>query len=183
MAAVTDYTAKITSQHSNKPKFIAMLSAVLSGFVDGINLAASIPALYDLDAAQGDQLDAVGAWIGLSRRLSVPIANTYFALDTAGRGLNQGVWYQAGQPTEGVVNLDDATYKAMLRIAIATNHWDGSLGDANAKLLSYGAGVLIQDNMNMTGHIISYGTPPSALFTQLVAQGYIPLRPAGVQYV
>lgn len=185
MSDLTDYSSLVISEHADKPNFMAVLATIVQPLVDGQNVLESLTMLFDLDIATGDQLDTVGQWVGLSRSLSVPITGVYFAFDTVGVGFDEGVWFVSGDPAEGVVSLDDSTYRLMLLAKIAVNTWDGSLGDANAKLLAAfpGADVFLQDNMDLTETFILSGTAPSKLFAQLVSQGYIELKPAGVNIV
>ena len=67
MVDVSNYTALITSEHADKPKFMAMVEAVAQCFVDQQNLLLSVPTAFDLDDAVGVQLDAVGLWVGIGR--------------------------------------------------------------------------------------------------------------------
>lgn len=182
MSALEDYTDLVPSGNANQPNFLAVLGVCLQPFVDMQNVLASAPGLLDLDVASGDQLDVIGEWVGITRRLSVPITGVYFAFDTPGVGFDEGVWFSGGDPAEGVVMLDDVTYRQMILAKIASNTWDGSLGDANVKLLEAfpGADVQLRDNFDMTETFILSGTAPSLLFEQLVDQGYIELRPAAV---
>lgn len=182
MADVNDYLSLIPSENSDKPNFVAVLSGTLKPFVDGINQLNALPSLFDIDNASGDQLDAVGQWVGLSRRLSLVIDDVYFAFDTPGLGFDEGVWFSQGQPSEGIVTLDDSTYRVMLKAKIAANEWDGSLGDANRRLLEVfpGADVILKDNFDMSETFIISGTPYSVLFQKLVEQGFLDFKPAAV---
>lgn len=185
MSNLTDYTSLVVSEHADKPDLMAVLSMIVQPMVDGQNMLDSLIMLFDLDTAEGDQLDVVGQWIGLGRSLTVPITGVYFSFDIVGVGFDEGVWFVSGDPAVGVVLLDDSTYRLMLLAKIASNTWDGSLGDANAKLLEAfpGADVFLQDNFDMTETFILSGTAPSKLFAALVSQGYIELKPAGVNVV
>ena len=183
MTALNDYLDLITSEHRNQPNFTAVMTAILQPFVDEQNLELLIPALYDLDAAVGAQLDVVGQWVGFSRKLQVPISGVYFSLDDAALGLDQGVLQQPFDPVTGLVLLDDGTYRLMLYAKIAANIWDGSLAQANAILArifvtSPGTLVFVQDNFDMTMSVGLAGMIPSTLFQQLLLQ--FPLRPAAV---
>lgn len=185
-SVLDDYISLITSEHNDKPNFISVLSSILQPFVDEQNLLRNIPSLYDLDLAVGSQLDVVGQWVGLSRRLQLPIAGVYFSLDIEGLGLDQGVLQQPFDPVSGLTSLDDNTYRLMLYAKIAANIWDGSLAQAEQILSeifasSPGTLVFIQDNFDMSMYIGLAGVIPSALFAALLAQEYIPLRPAAVK--
>lgn len=185
MSNLTDYTRLITPEHQGKPNFAAVLAATLQPLVDGQNQLASIPGKFDLDAAVGEQLDFVGQWVGIARTLRVPIPGVYFSFNIVNLGVNEGIWFNPDNPAEGVVTMDDGTYRLMIRSKIAANIWDGSMGHANAMLavLFPGGAVELEDNFDMTYSINISGDAPSTLFRELVTQGYIPFSPAGVRLV
>lgn len=185
MASSDDYVALITSEHRGAPNFVAVVRLAVQAFVDGINQFLGFVNDLDLDLAIGAQLDLIGLWVGLPRSLRIPIAGVYFSFDTAGLGFDQGIWQSSLNPNAGVTTLDDDTYRVMLRAKIASNSWNGTLGQANALLGSIfpGLQVVIKDNFDMTESIIVSGSPLSALFQQLVTTGYLSFRPAGVGLV
>lgn len=178
----------ITGEHADRPDFRATMTALLQPFADAAGVMLEFPAEYDLDVAVASQLDVVGQWVGLSRNLPVPITGVYFSFDTPGVGFDEGVWLGPGDPLEGIVSLDDETYRLMLYIKIAANSWDGTLEQAQAILRSFIAAspsagttrLFVQDNFDMTMTIGLAGTVPSVLFTSLLQRGFFALRPAGV---
>lgn len=183
MAQVSDYTALITSEHSSKPKFSAMVAAVAQCFVDQQNLVNNIYAAFDLDEAIGAQLDVIGLWVGISRNVTTPI-HVYFSLDVSGLGLDQGNWQGPFDPSTGITSLDDDTYRTLLRAKIAANSWDGTIPAAAAAYANLfgnsGSYIFIQDNQDMTMTVGVAGVIPSALLIALLSGGYLPLRPEGV---
>jgi hypothetical protein len=134
MTDVTDYTGLVTSEHADKPNFMAMVGGVAQAFVDIQNQLSATPPAFDLDSAVGVQLDAVGLWVGVTRNVSTPLTGVYFSLDTVGLGFDQGVWQGPFDPTTGVVSLDDDTYRLLIRAKIGANSWDGTLGTSAAIL-------------------------------------------------
>ena len=184
MADVSAYTGLITSEHSNKPKFMAMVAAVAGCFVDQQNFLESMPEAFDLDQAVGNQLDILGLWIGLPRNIAIPIDNVYFAWDTAGQGWDEGIWKTPSDPTVGVSVLPDTSYRLLLRAKIGANHWDGSMANSvailNAVFNPDGLSAVITDNQNMTMTVTICGGQLSALDRALISGGYIPVRPVGV---
>lgn len=184
MADVSQYTGLITSEHADKPKFMAMVGLVAGAFVDSQNFLAEVPDDFDLDLAIGAQLDILGIWIGVSRRVNVPISGVFFSWDTAGIGWDQGVWKGTTDPSSTISVLDDDTYRLVLRAKIGANNWNGSLIDA-APILSEvfgssGTYVQITDNVNMSFTVHVLGPAPSALTLALISGGYIPIKPAGI---
>ncbi|KVU22324.1 hypothetical protein WK65_18495 [Burkholderia ubonensis] len=184
MADLNDYTALITSEHRDKPRFAATVAAVVQPLVDQMNLLASMPGKFDLDVAVGDQLDTVGLWVGVSRRIRTPLTGIYFSFDIAGLGFDQGIWKGPFDPDTGLTVLDDDTYRLVIRAKIGANHWDGTLDQSAAILNSiFGADthVFIEDHQDMSMTIGISGKVPSAVFLALLAGGYIPLKPEGVR--
>lgn len=183
MADISDYLRLITSEHSDKPKFMATVQAVLQPLVDVINAANGLAANFDLDVAIGAQLDIVGLWVGISRHVKTPLAGVYFSFDIDGIGLDQGVWKGPFDPDSGVVSLNDDTYRLLIRAKIGANHWDGTLAGSKAILDLVFRGdtdVFIEDNQDMTMTVGVAGTRPSALFLALLTGGYIQIKPEGV---
>ncbi|WP_175920397.1 DUF2612 domain-containing protein [Burkholderia pyrrocinia] len=184
MAVLTDYTSLITSEHRDKPRFMATVTALVQPLVDQMNVLASMPGKFDLDNAVGVQLDDVGLWVGVSRKIRTPLTGIYFSFDVAGLGFDQGIWKGPFDPDTGLTVLDDDTYRLVIRAKIGANHWDGTLESSAAILDSiFGPDthVLIEDHQDMSMTIGIAGKVPSAVFLALLSGGYIPLKPEGVR--
>lgn len=186
MSSVDDYLALITSFHRGKPKFAATIKALVEPFVDLQIKQGAFPSDYDLDAAIGAQLDAVGEWVGRSRFIPVPIPNAYFSFDIENLGFDLGVWEGPYDSETGITRLDDETYRIFLRAKIAANHWDGTVGKAAEAFnlifsQSPGSQIFVSDNGDMTMTVGISGVIPSILFIALLDQGYLPLKPEGVR--
>ncbi|UKV75135.1 DUF2612 domain-containing protein [Burkholderia vietnamiensis] len=184
MSELTDYTALITSEHRDKPRFMGTVGALVQPIVDQMNVLQSMPAKFDLDNAVGVQLDDVGLWVGVSRKIRIPLTGIYFSFDIAGLGFDQGTWKGPFDPDTGLTVLDDDTYRLIIRAKIGANHWDGTLA-SSAEILNsiFGADthVFIEDHQDMSMTIGIAGKVPSAVFIALLAGGYIPLKPEGVR--
>lgn len=186
MPTAEDYLALITPAYRSKPKFTAMIRAIVEPIVAQQAFLQHLPIDFDLDVAIGAQLDIVGEWVGRTRFVNVPIANVWFSWDTAYRGWEQGVWFQSQYDTPGgITRLDDETYRTLLRAKIAANNWDGTLPAAKSALeILFPNGettLVITDNQDMTITFGVAGVIPSALFIALLSQGYIPLKPETVR--
>ena len=184
MASLSDYLALITTEHSGKPKYMAMLQAVLGPMVEALNVSQELPADFDLDQAIGAQLDIVGLWVGIGRRVKTPLVGVYFSLDIPNLGFDLGVWKGPFDPDSGIVELDDETYRTLIRAKIGANHWDGTLGQSKEILdlvFNDGTNVFIQDNQDMSMTIGVSGVMPSAISLALLTGGYIPIKPEGVR--
>lgn len=184
MAALSTYTDLITGQHVGKPNFLAVVGAALQPLVDIQNALLAMPTSdYDVDSAVGAQLDVIGAWVGAARRIVVPISGLYFSDDVVGVGLDEGVWFQNGDPTVAISELDDDMYRLYLKIKIAANAWDGTLAGAQVvfdSVAHVGVAVTVQDNFDMSITVRVSGSLPSALFMSVVQLATDWIRPAGV---
>lgn len=185
MTTLADYLALIPPHNSAKPNFIASVSAALAPLADASAALAGLQAGFDLDTAVGAQLDVVGEWVGLSRVLTTPVTGVYFEFDGDGAlGFDRGVWLGPGNSATGLTQVDDETYRLFLRLKIAANNWDGTLGGAQAimaALSTTNTYVFLQDNFDMTMTVGLSGVIPSALFVAILKQANTWLRPAGVK--
>jgi hypothetical protein len=180
---IDEYLNLITSQHRDKPKFVATVQAMAVNYVYLQDLLRSLHSYFDIDTALGNQLDIIGEWVGVGRNVNIPIDGVYFSWnDTASTGWNNGVWNGANDPTSGVTMLPDDSYRLLLKAKIAANSWDGTIPSMMElwETVFPGSHLLIQDNQNMTMSIGISGIPMSSLDKALLTQGYIPLKPSGV---
>lgn len=183
---INDYLNLITSEHSDKPKFMAMIEAMVQPFVDIQNVLYTFSNAYDLDQAEGKQLDVIGEWVGISRDVKTPLEGVYFALDTVGVGLDEGVWLGPYDDPNGLTTIPDEFYKLMIFAKIANNHWTGSIPEAirfmNLAFNPYGYYFCIDDSQNLEigiGLVGGSGTP-TPIIQQLLTTGKFDIRPAGV---
>lgn len=179
------YLGRITSGHARAPKFGAVIDALTSPLVDIQALLERIRRAFDLDTAEGVQLDGVGLWVGRTRKLKLALTDVYFTWDANGLGWSGGVWRGLYDPETGLVSLPDDIYRTLLKAKVAANAWDGTRDGAydvwEAAFADQGSIILIQDNQDMSIGIGIAGIPPSAVLEALLVQGYIPLKPEGVR--
>jgi len=182
---VTPYVSKITSEHADKPKLIETVSSTVQPSADLVALYSQIPSLYDLDVAEGNQLDVIGQWVGLSRNLTAPLTGVYFALDSATTGFDAGVWQGPYDPSTGIVALPDDYYRLALRARIVNNSWDGTKEHFYALAQDLfgpsGYTYYIEDLGNLTINIGLLGpnTPPPML-TALLNSGALDVKPVTI---
>ena len=63
-ADVTPYTDRITSEHADKPRFVATVETTAQPLADTSWLEQNYYLYYDVDLAVGTQLDVIGVWVG-----------------------------------------------------------------------------------------------------------------------
>lgn len=98
---INDYLYLIPPMNREKPRFIAFLSAVLSQVSDLDDLRIDMIASFDLEEAEGAQLDILGRLTGVTRDLPF-------------------------EPSSGSRTLEDEDFRLLIRARIARDHWDGS---------------------------------------------------------
>ncbi len=183
---ITPFTGLITSEHNQQPDYMAMVGASLQPFADLIAEINTINALYDVDSAVGEQLDVVGEWVGVSRNLQTPLTGVYFAFDTANLGFDQGIWLGPFDPVSGLVQLPDDFYRLLIKAKILNNSWLGDIPSAYTigqnVFSSLGYFFFIEDHADLTIAIglVGPGVPSPVAFA-LLTQGYLDLRPAGIE--
>ncbi len=193
MRTVAEYLAKVPPLHAGDSRFMAELALVLQPFADAQALINSLPSLFDIDNAVGVQLDATGAWIGQSRNIPVPILNPWFSWDIDGLGWDQGYW-QGPYDGVGLASLDDTTYRRLLYAVRLANACNGTQASILACLQEYfpassGTNVFVIDatdfpagnwaSTNIVMTIGISGTLPTVVDLSILAQGLIPVQPAG----
>lgn len=183
LGSVASWLGLVTSEHADKPNYMAMLAVTLQPLADIIAILESIPSAYDLDTAVGVQLDTDGEWVGISRNIAIPLTGVFFSWDIAGVGWGEGNW-TSGITDNELIALPDSQYRTLLYAKIAANHWDGSIPGAYAVFdtifAGTGFGVLIQDLQGMHMAMALTGPVPDAVTQALFTGGYFNLKPAGV---
>lgn len=156
--AIDKYLDNITSQHRNKPKFIAWLSSSLNIIDHAYIMTKNMDNDFDLDNAIGKQLDILGQIIGRKRTLTFQPLNGHNPV------------------------LDDETYKLVLKAKVAMNMWDGKIESAYEiwNNIFDDIGLQLQDNqdMSLTAYITGY---VNQIRQDLIQHGYIVPKPEGVR--
>lgn len=183
---ITPFTDNITSEHIDKPNFVAMVSATVQPFADMKALFELIPLLYDVDVAVGEQLDVVGELVGVSRNLSAPLTNVYFAFDTANVGFDSGIWKGPYDPDSGLIALPDEFYRLVIRARILNNNWNGSKESiyalASVVFAPYGFTYYVEDHGDLSIGIGLLGlTTPPPILTALLNSGALDTKGVTIQ--
>lgn len=156
--AIDKYLDNITSQHRDKPKYIAWLSSCLNIIDHAYIMTKNMDNDFDLDNAIGKQLDILGQIIGRKRTLTFQPLNGHNPV------------------------LDDETYKLVLKAKVAMNMWDGKIESAYEiwNNIFDDIGLQLQDNqdMSLTAYITGY---VNQIRQDLIQHGYIVPKPEGVR--
>lgn len=137
MRQTSDYVALITPQHTDKPKFVATVSASVDPLAQLQATLLELEIAFDLDTAVGAQLDAVGVRVSRSRQLRQALPNLYFTWGDPNRGWGRGVWKGPYDTSYGITLLDDDTYRRLLKAKVLANAWDGTVAGEQGILDAY----------------------------------------------
>ncbi|MBR1694565.1 MAG: DUF2612 domain-containing protein [Selenomonas sp.] len=160
MSLMSAYLDLITSQHRDKPKFMATVEAVLQPSNDIFECAIYMDDFFDLDEAEGAQEDVLGQIVGQSRQMP-------FELVTTGKSV-----------------LDNETYRTMIKAKIAKNLWKGGIADLEDTWENlFGNRIKIKDNQDMTIEVQITDVPTTAV-QELILRGQVVPKPqsVGIKY-
>lgn len=156
MALKDRYLNLISSQHRDKPKYMATVSALLQHSEDIFSVAVYLDDEFDLDNATGVQQDILGEIVGQNRTVDF-------------------------QPDRGLSPvLDNYAYLHLLKAKIAKNMWKGRIEDLREIWLTlFGKPIVIQDNQDMTIDVVVVGIYDQ-MTKNLIQKGYIVPKPQSV---
>jgi hypothetical protein len=180
----TDYTTLVTSAHNKRSRFMETIALLTGGVASITEAIADVPTAFDVDVAEGAQLDVLGRWVGVSRVQRVPVSTLYFSFDVPGQGWDQAPWKGAYESSSTTTVLDDDTYRVLIKAKIGGNYWRGSREEydavASTAFLELGVEVYLVDNLDMTVDLFIDGTPSAELLSMLRG-GLTPPKVAGVR--
>lgn len=181
-----DYLNLITPYHAPRAKFRATVEANILPLVAVTAALKKLPSDFDIESAIGAQLDVVGEWVGRSRYVTIPVPDLWFTFDDLPRrGFDFGEWRGPYDPGTTKVRLDDATYRRLLYAKIGANNWNGETAQAVAILSEFfrrdNHKLFVEDRGD--GHLAFCiaGSWPVLRDLCIFAEGYIPLKPLGMQ--
>lgn len=153
---VEHYLNLITSEYRDKPKYIAMLTALLQPSDDIFSLGVTIGDEFDADLAVGKQEDVLGDVVKMDRTLP----------------------YQPISAPSPV--MDNESYRALIKAQIAKNLWKGGIEDMEEVWQTlFGTRIAIQDNQDMT--ITVSLNPYSGMLRENLLHELIVPRPQSVR--
>lgn len=172
-----DYTTYLTSEHQ-----VPNLQAIVTGLTQPLNDIQAIDIDLNVNTATGYFLNVIGAWVGVSRKLPTPL-DAQLLWDTPNRNWDSLFsWVAEGTPINGIVYLDDNTYRNLIKFTIAKNYYDGTKqGAINVLSNLYTTDIIsIEDMGNMMMNVIVIGSLYDTITLALLENGYLNLAPFGV---
>lgn len=203
------YRNLVTSEYRLAPKFNEMVRQLVDYNCELDRSILSLVEKFDIDTATDDQLDILGACVGVHRTLNFepsPAAEGRIVCPTAEEMAKdtgkESIYmvYKTPKPslmdTADMVEeltakemtgernyLNDDVFRIMVKARIIQNIWKGNvlqLYEMWKNLFSDSQGIQIQDLQDMSFNIVLIGNYP-ALMRELIMHGYIIPKPEGVR--
>lgn len=152
---IIDYYANLLIlQYHEKPKAFATIQALVKGVIMD-QLPTAVQNAFDINTAEGVQLDVLGKYVGVSRT----------AYDFT-----------------GPITLDDDDFRTMIKIGIIKNGFGSSLAEIQELIWQFFEGsLLVFDFQNMRmGYFFDSSIGSRPLAEVFVRSNFLP-KPMGVQ--
>ena len=161
MSLLSSYQDLITSEHKDKPKYMATVTALLRHSTDIYETAVYMDDFFDLDESEGMQQDILGILVGADREVS----------------------YQPDHADSSILN--DEMYRVLLKAKIAKNAWKGGIADLQEIWHTlFGQYLEIIDNQDMTMDVnvagFSVGSKNDEAIKEMIQHGLIIPKPQSV---
>lgn len=161
------YVARMASQYqlqAKAPNHVALFAKQLMADA----LALEISPVFDVDTAQGEQLDIIGKYVGISRDVGVNDTRPFFGFVTydypAGTQNPNGfllyasltvntnnIWYEYEFTNQSTSQLPDYSYKQLLQLKIFTNSSNNSMDAIQRQIADFFPRQLqLRDNKDMS---------------------------------
>lgn len=153
-----DYINLITSEHINRKNFISYNLSFLNKIQDICFVFDSFYTKFDIDKAEGDQLDKIASYFNLSRSVS-------------------------NNNTNIPDKLNDEDFRTYIKAISIFKNWDGTLGQIKEKFLQLfpGSIFVIKDNQDMSIEYEIINPTYSDVVGELIVNGFIIPKPSGVK--
>lgn len=182
------YTELIAGAHFEKPRFTEWVYTLTEILAEQRRRIKKLISDFDLDTAVGNQLDAVGVRVGISRYLPITLTGIYFAFDDVdGKGFDYGVWKGRYDEGTSTATLDDETYRNVIRARIRMNHFSGKNEDLQGFVadIARAFGIdpskfFVRDNQDMTVQVGMNRADVPPIVWELLTRRIIDVIAAGV---
>lgn len=158
MPDIQRYLDGIESQHQSKPRYMAMVTALLEKIDDVTAVIRQMPRLFYVGEAEGRQLDAAGRLAGTNRE------------------------YASTTVPDAPELLDDDVFRKVIKAQIAQNQWDGTnAGFREIWEMTIGdmLDAAVHDNQDMSMNVRVNGSLEPVLTELILAGRFVP-KPMGV---
>ena len=190
ISLINYYVARLIFQYSDQPN-AQMMTALMLKQATADDLATLLSNAFDLNTAVGPQLDIIGKYVGVSRKIMPAVTTaTYWGFNNytnsgntigfrnyAGTTNTTGVWETYSDANQPTTNLNDQQYRLVIQLQIILNSNDGTLASIQQYLNNLLPGfVTLVDNQNMT---LTYTVNQNSIISEALLKQFLP-KPMGV---
>jgi hypothetical protein len=183
---IKGYQDLLILQYWDKPKARATIETIIRGLINAGVEIQKIPEYFDIDKAEGKQLDVLGRIIGIRRIVINGIPKLFFGFNGASvaQGFGMAVFKTNESYAYSPLQLEDYQYRFFIKAKIAKNFFNGAMSGANGllELLSFifGDKIYAVDTNNMIIRFYIRQGIDQTLFRYILEDDLIP-KPAGVR--
>lgn len=185
------YLNLLIFQYRDKPKASAEIQVILKEFGSIFDFYNSFETEFDLDIAQGKQLDIIGKIVGLSRNVPLAVAKKYFGFDDDTNTfpfseLNGGVvsypFKELDEEEYTDLQLNDIDYRFFLKAKISNNFAESDILSVNEIIMYlFNDLAFVLDNYNMSLELYIDSSVDYEIVRTVQQLNLLP-RPQGVRY-
>lgn len=181
--SVENYLNLIPAQHRNQPRYSATVSESITPAVTMQDIGVSTLQTINIETSRGVQLDWIGLWVGVSRRIPLPISDVYFSWQVSiPTGWDAGIWRGEHSAGTALHDLPDDYYRRIIKAKIQANIRRRTTDDIYAIFdAAFPSKVItITDNLDMS-MVLNYTISDFDAFgIALIENDLIPVKIAGV---
>lgn len=178
---------RVYAQYADKPKAVKWFNIVPDIADELLGAFESVRGSYDIDKADGEQLDVIGRIVVIDRSFESQVffdVDTYFGADNDAAQFG-GIDSQFKTVGKSISNtVSDSIFRVLIKAKIAKNNSDATL-DGVVHALSYITGsspIQVIDNEDMT-FSVSFGTTLTDIEKFVFDTFDIVPRPQGVKFL
>lgn len=178
---------RVYAQYADKPKAVKWFNIVPDIADELLGAFESVRGSYDIDKADGEQLDVIGRIVVIDRSFESQVffdVDTYFGADNDAAQFG-GIDSQFETVGKSISNtVSDSIFRVLIKAKIAKNNNDATL-DGVVHALSYITGsspIQVIDNEDMT-FSVSFGTTLTDIEKFVFDTFDIVPRPQGVKFL
>lgn len=134
-----EYLKLLTSQHRNKPKLAASITASIAPLIELNRQMLGFSALFDLETATGDQLLAIAKWVGAPTAIPNATPLPLFGFEGQSEALTfgetgdsavGGFWRESGMTGYVATGIDLVLLRRLIKAQIYKNQCQCTFKDA-----------------------------------------------------
>ncbi|MDR0579546.1 MAG: DUF2612 domain-containing protein [Campylobacteraceae bacterium] len=183
---IKGYQDLIILQYWDKPKARATIETIIKGLINaGIEIQA-IPSYFDLDNAQGIQLDVLGRIVGVSRTVKDAMDKIFFGFEGNPnvRGFGMAPFKTLETYPYYNTELDDYQYRFFIKAKIAKNFFSGAMSGERGLIevlnFIFENKIYVVDNLDMSVKVYIHKGIDETMFRYIIKSDLFP-KPAGVR--